>query len=91
LADSYASAFDSGAHCLSDYCCGSNGFIQIKSTIIKNIRITVTGGKDGVDKSMIATSLAALFVQNKKILLTDADAECPNDHLLLDIKSKNHL
>lgn len=37
---------------------------------------------------MVATSLAVLFAKNKKTLLVDADAECPNDHLLLAVKLK---
>jgi MinD superfamily P-loop ATPase len=50
------------------------------------MRIAITGGKGGTGKSMVATSLSVLFAQDKKTLLVDADAECPNDHLLLDIK-----
>jgi MinD superfamily P-loop ATPase len=52
------------------------------------MKIAVTGGKGGTGKSMVATSLAALFAKNKKTLLVDADAECPNDHLLLAVKLK---
>ena len=52
------------------------------------MKIAVTGGKGGTGKSMVATSLAIEFARNKKILLVDADAECPNDHLLLSIKRK---
>ncbi len=52
--------------------------------------ITVAGGKGGTGKSMVATSLALEYVrQKKKTLLADADVECPNDHLLLNIKRKN--
>ncbi len=52
------------------------------------MRIAITGGKGGTGKSMVATSLAVLFAKNKKTLLVDADAECPNDHLLLAVKLK---
>jgi MinD superfamily P-loop ATPase len=52
------------------------------------MKIAVTGGKGGTGKSMVATSLAVEFAKTKKTLLVDADAECPNDHLLLSIKRK---
>ena len=52
------------------------------------MRIAITGGKGGTGKSMVATTLAVLFAKNKKTLLVDADAECPNDHLLLAVKLK---
>ena len=45
--------------------------------------IGVTGGKGGTGKSTIATSLAYYLSQNHKVLLVDADVDCPNDHLLL--------
>jgi len=50
----------------------------------------VSGGKGGVGKSMVATSLAVEFARESKTMLVDADAECPNDHLLLSIKRKKH-
>ncbi|OYT35007.1 MAG: P-loop ATPase [Candidatus Aenigmarchaeota archaeon ex4484_52] len=52
------------------------------------MKIVITGGKGGVGKSIIATSLAIEFAKRKKTMLVDADAECPNDHLLLSIKRK---
>jgi MinD superfamily P-loop ATPase len=52
------------------------------------MRIAITGGKGGTGKSMVATSLAIEFSQKYKTLLVDADAECPNDHLLLSVKRK---
>ena len=46
-------------------------------------QIAVTGGKGGVGKSTVAILLANQLSANKKIILVDADVECPNDHLLL--------
>lgn len=54
------------------------------------MKIAVTGGKGGVGKSMVATSLAVEFAITQRTMLVDADAECPNDHLLLSIKRKKH-
>ncbi|MFA5249884.1 MAG: ATP-binding protein [Parachlamydiales bacterium] len=48
--------------------------------------ITVAGGKGGTGKSMVACSLALEFAQLEKTFLADADVECPNDHLLLNIE-----
>jgi MinD superfamily P-loop ATPase len=55
------------------------------------MRIAITGGKGGTGKSMVATSLAVLYAKKNKTLLIDADAECPNDHLLLGFKLKKAL
>jgi MinD superfamily P-loop ATPase len=52
------------------------------------MKIAITGGKGGVGKSMVATSLAVELAKKNKTLLVDADAECPNDHLLLSVKRK---
>jgi len=54
-------------------------------------KIAITGGKGGVGKSMVATSLAVEFARKTKTMLVDADAECPNDHLLLSIKRKKYI
>jgi MinD superfamily P-loop ATPase len=54
------------------------------------VKIAITGGKGGVGKSMVATSLAFEFAKSKKTILVDADAECPNCHLLLSIKRKEY-
>lgn len=48
--------------------------------------IAITGGKGGTGKSTVATSLAYELAKNKKVLLVDADVDCPNDHLILGIK-----
>jgi len=54
------------------------------------MKIAVTGGKGGVGKSMVATSLAVEYARESRTMLVDADAECPNDHLLLSIKRKKY-
>ncbi len=48
--------------------------------------IAVTGGKGGTGKSTVATSLAYELSKSNKVLLVDADVDCPNDHLILTIK-----
>ena len=50
--------------------------------------IGVTGGKGGTGKSTIATALAFELAKKNKVLLVDADADCPNDHLILGIERK---
>ncbi len=50
--------------------------------------IAVTGGKGGTGKSTVATALAVLLGKKHKVLLVDADVDCPNDHLLLGIERK---
>jgi MinD superfamily P-loop ATPase len=54
------------------------------------MKIAITGGKGGVGKSMVATSLTVEFARKTKTILVDADAECPNDHLLLSVKRKKY-
>jgi MinD superfamily P-loop ATPase len=51
--------------------------------------IGITGGKGGAGKSTVATALAYELVKNNKVLLVDADVDCPNDHLLLSIKREH--
>jgi MinD superfamily P-loop ATPase len=47
-------------------------------------RIAITGGKGGTGKSTFAVLLAyKLLKEGKKVVLCDADVECPNDHLIL--------
>jgi len=48
--------------------------------------IAITGGKGGTGKSTVATSLAYELSKFNKVLLVDADVDCPNDNLILDIK-----
>ncbi len=50
--------------------------------------IAVTGGKGGTGKSTIATALAAELSTRGKVLLFDADVDCPNDHLILGASRK---
>jgi len=50
--------------------------------------IAITGGKGGTGKSTVASSLAVVMSSNKKILLADADVDCPNDHLIFSVKRK---
>ena len=54
------------------------------------MKIAVTGGKGGVGKSMVATSIAVELARKNKVMLVDADAECPNDHMLLSVKIKRY-
>jgi MinD superfamily P-loop ATPase len=56
----------------------------------RNRRIAITGGKGGVGKSMVATSLAVEFAKSQETMLVDADVECPNDHLLLSVRRKKY-
>ncbi|MCK4883891.1 MAG: 4Fe-4S binding protein [Candidatus Diapherotrites archaeon] len=52
--------------------------------------IGITGGKGGTGKSTVATALAFELAKEHKVLLVDADVDCPNDHLLLNIKRDFH-
>lgn len=52
--------------------------------------IAVTGGKGGTGKSTVAIALAVEFARDKRTMLVDADAECPNDHLLISAKLKKY-
>ncbi len=47
------------------------------------MKLTVTGGKGGTGKSTVATNLAWVLAEKYKVVLVDADVECPNDHILL--------
>jgi len=60
----------------------------IKGWRIKMKQIAVTGGKGGTGKSTVATALAVMLGKKHRVLLVDADVDCPNDHLLLGIERK---
>jgi len=51
-------------------------------------KIAITGGKGGTGKSTIATALAFKLAEKNKVLLVDTDVDCPNDDLILGIKTK---
>ncbi|MCK5450092.1 ATP-binding protein [Candidatus Pacearchaeota archaeon] len=52
------------------------------------MRIAITGGKGGTGKSTVATALAVELSKENKVLLIDADVDCPNDDIILSIKLK---
>ncbi|MBN2330499.1 MAG: ATP-binding protein [Candidatus Aenigmarchaeota archaeon] len=52
------------------------------------MRIAVTGGKGGTGKSTIATALAVELARKKRVMLFDADVDCPNDYTILSVKRK---
>ncbi|MDP3027646.1 MAG: ATP-binding protein [Nanoarchaeota archaeon] len=54
------------------------------------MKIAVTGGKGGTGKSTVAISLAVEFAKTKRTMLIDADAECPNDYLMISAKLKKY-
>lgn len=56
----------------------------------KGFIIAVTGGKGGTGKSTVATSLAVEYAKSMKTMLVDADAECPNDYLIISAKLKKY-
>jgi len=47
------------------------------------MKIAITGGKGGTGKSTISTALAMELSHEHKVLLIDADVECPDDHIIL--------
>jgi len=52
----------------------------------QNMKIAITGGKGGTGKSTVAVALAFALAKDKKVLLIDADVDCPGDDLLLGIE-----
>ena len=54
------------------------------------MKIAITGGKGGTGKSTISTALAIeLATGQNKVLLVDADVECPDDHIILSTNRKS--
>ncbi|MBE9536150.1 MAG: P-loop NTPase [Proteobacteria bacterium] len=52
--------------------------------------ISVTSGKGGVGKSIIAVNIATALTQREyKVSLVDADVDAPDDHLLLSVPLRN--
>ena len=52
------------------------------------MKIAVTGGKGGTGKSTIATALALELNHYGRVILVDADVDCPDDHLILNMDRK---
>jgi len=52
------------------------------------MKIAITGGKGGTGKSTIATALSHKLAKTKKVLLLDLDVDCPDDDLILGIKTE---
>ena len=50
------------------------------------LTIGITGGKGGTGKSTVATALSVELGKKHKVLLVDMDVDCPNDHLIINIK-----
>jgi MinD superfamily P-loop ATPase len=50
------------------------------------MKIVVASGKGGVGKSMLASALAMLFAQKRKVVAIDCDVDAPNLHLWLGEK-----
>ena len=51
--------------------------------------IAVTGGKGGVGKSTVAVLIAGQIAKKERVILVDADVECPNDYLLTNQRLGN--
>ncbi len=53
------------------------------------MKITVTGGKGGTGKSTVATNLAWALSKKYRVVMVDADVECPDDYILFKTKLEN--
>ncbi len=64
--------------------------MQKRINVMKPKIITVTGGKGGTGKTLIAVNFAIMFKNlGKKVLLIDCDVDNPNTYLLLSGKLEN--
>lgn len=52
------------------------------------MKVAITGGKGGTGKSTVSTALAVELAKNYRVMLVDADVECPDDHIILSIPRK---
>nr|WP_319374098.1 P-loop NTPase [uncultured Methanobacterium sp.] len=52
------------------------------------IKIAITGGKGGTGKSTVSTSLALELSRENRVILVDADVECPDDRIILSTTQK---
>jgi len=52
------------------------------------MKIVVLSGKGGTGKTSVAASLAVFLSENHRILLVDADVDCPNEHIIFEGNEK---
>ncbi len=52
------------------------------------MKIVILSGKGGTGKTSVAASLAVSLSQKYKILLVDADVDCPNEHIIFEGEEK---
>lgn len=52
------------------------------------MRIAILSGKGGTGKTSVASSLAVFLSEKHRILLVDADVDCPNEHLVFEGEEK---
>ncbi|MFH1448388.1 MAG: ATP-binding protein [Candidatus Micrarchaeota archaeon] len=50
------------------------------------MKIVILSGKGGTGKSSITSSIASVLSKSVKLVLVDADADCPNQHILFQGK-----
>jgi len=55
---------------------------------VELMKIAITGGKGGTGKSTMATAISMALADKYKVMLVDADVECPDDHIIIPIKRK---
>jgi len=52
------------------------------------MKIAITGGKGGTGKSTMATAVSMALAKHFRVMLVDADVECPDDHIILPVERK---